>query len=197
MSENLDFILMNIIPQALELCQVKNENYHLKNSDRVYTLSMNADFVTWLTTAIDSRGWNNSELARRAGMVPSTISMVISGHNQPSMEFCIKVAQALGEAPEHVLRIAGHLPSLPEPVPDEHELLRWYRQLPPPVRLAMVTTMRHLAERGIHVNPHAEEPEYIERVDEFKQLVERATERERAAIRQLMQIIREEREERN
>ena len=31
---------------------------------------MDTNFTTWLTTEMDKRGWNNSELARRAGLLP-------------------------------------------------------------------------------------------------------------------------------
>jgi len=38
-----------------------------------YTVNMEKDFSTWLMTELEKRGWTNSELARRAGVVPSTV----------------------------------------------------------------------------------------------------------------------------
>lgn len=89
-------------------------------------------FVTWLTGEIDRRGWNNSELARRAGLVPSAISQVISGTRKPGFEFCIKVARPLDMTPEEVLRRAGLLPKLsaPEDNPTYQELRDKIRRLP-------------------------------------------------------------------
>jgi transcriptional regulator with XRE-family HTH domain len=71
---------------------------------------MQTDFVIWLTEEMNERGWSNSELARRAEIVPSTISSVISGRNQPGLELCIGVARAFNYPPERVLRQAGLLP---------------------------------------------------------------------------------------
>lgn len=76
---------------------------------------MDINFVTWLTVEMDKRGWSNSELARRAGITPSNVSMVISGTRQPGWDFCAKIARPLGHSPEHVLRQAGLLPALPAP----------------------------------------------------------------------------------
>lgn len=73
---------------------------------------MQNNFVTWLTEEMESRGWNNSELARRAGLVPSAISQVISGTRSPGYELCVKVARAFGIPPETVLRRARLLPPL-------------------------------------------------------------------------------------
>jgi len=72
---------------------------------------MEKDFSTWLTTEMDRLGWTNSELARRASVVPSTISMVISKQKKPGPDLCNGVARALGTPPERVFREAGLLPS--------------------------------------------------------------------------------------
>jgi DNA-binding XRE family transcriptional regulator len=60
---------------------------------------MDTDFVTWLTGEMDRRDWNNTDLAKRAGVVPSTVSMIISGHKKPGLEFCAGVARAFGVSP--------------------------------------------------------------------------------------------------
>ena len=76
------------------------------------------DFVTWLTNEMETRGWSNSELARRAGLVPSAVSQVITGSRRPGPDFCRSVAQALVLPPETVFRMAGLLPALPGPIED-------------------------------------------------------------------------------
>jgi transcriptional regulator with XRE-family HTH domain len=79
---------------------------------------MEQEFITWLTEQMYQRGWNNSELARRANIVPSTVSMVLSGQNRPGLDFCVSIAQAFQEPPEKILRQAGLLPPLPGPEED-------------------------------------------------------------------------------
>jgi transcriptional regulator with XRE-family HTH domain len=82
------------------------------------TVSTKTDFVAWLNKELKDRGWSNSELARRAGVVPSTVSMVLSGKNEPTWEFCAATAAALDEPPEKVFRLVGLLPPLPGPERD-------------------------------------------------------------------------------
>jgi transcriptional regulator with XRE-family HTH domain len=95
---------------------------------------MEKEFITWLTDEMEERGWNNSELARRAGLVPSAVSQVVSGTRSPGFEFCKKTAKALGLPPETVLREAGLLPRLSSP---DHgsmtlqELVDIIKNLPP------------------------------------------------------------------
>jgi transcriptional regulator with XRE-family HTH domain len=91
---------------------------------------MSNNFITWLTDEIVSRGWSNSELARRAGISPAAISMVMSGQNRPGNEFCLGIARALGIPPEDIFRKAGLLPDLPYGPLDQmtlqelHDLMR-------------------------------------------------------------------------
>lgn len=68
------------------------------------------NFISWLTSEINSRGWTNSELARRAGVRHSTISMLLSGHNKPGLDVCVGIAKAFKVSPEDVLRRAGLIP---------------------------------------------------------------------------------------
>ena len=83
-----------------------------------YYMTMANDFVTWLSKEMEDRGWNNSELARRAGLVPSAVSQVIAGNRGTGPEFCRSVARAFHMPPELVFRKAGLLPPLPGPEND-------------------------------------------------------------------------------
>jgi transcriptional regulator with XRE-family HTH domain len=76
---------------------------------------MAKDLFTWITGEVNKRGWTNSELARRAGISPSTLSLVLSGDRKPGISFCVGVARAFDELPEKVLRLAGLIPPLPAP----------------------------------------------------------------------------------
>lgn len=70
------------------------------------------DFVSWLISEMNSRGWSNSELARRAGVVPSTISLLVTGKSNPGEDLCTGIARAFRITPEEVFRRAGLLPPL-------------------------------------------------------------------------------------
>jgi transcriptional regulator with XRE-family HTH domain len=75
---------------------------------------VDTEFVPWLAKEMEKRGWTQTELARRAGIVPSYMSMVMTGLKRPSTGACVKVATALGMSPERVLRIGGYLPPVTE-----------------------------------------------------------------------------------
>lgn len=87
------------------------------------------DLVDALNTELELRGWSMSELGRRAGLSHSLISQVMSGHHQPSADFCIAIGRAFNQH-DRWLRIAGHLPPQPQTTTDEHEFLNAYRSLP-------------------------------------------------------------------
>lgn len=120
---------------------------------------MDTGFDDWLIAELEARGWSNSELARRAGLVPSTVSMVVSGHNRPGLEFCVGVGRALSVPPERVLRRAGLLPSLPEEVEEEREVIGILRGLPFRVRMTVVAMLRGLSGQMPALPDHVNEGE--------------------------------------
>lgn len=71
---------------------------------------MSDQFRQWLTSEMKRRRFSQGALAREIGMSRPFVTRVLNGEKQPSVEFCIKVAGALGEAPERLLRLAGILP---------------------------------------------------------------------------------------
>jgi len=103
-----------------------------------------SEFGAWLLREMDKRGWNASELARRAGVSASNVSTIISGVKQPGFDFCVKTAPPLGYPPEMVLRAAGLLPPLPAPDGDPllAELLATARALPSIERQRLVGVAR-------------------------------------------------------
>lgn len=108
---------------------------------------MDNEFFTWVTQETEKRGWSDSELARRAGMSPAALSLVLSEQRKISLSFCKGIARAFGESPEKVLRLAGLLPPEPKPVVDEDQLLTIYRLLSPQQRQYMLDSARGLASR--------------------------------------------------
>jgi len=107
------------------------------------------DFIDWLNEELSSRGWSNSEVARRSGLAPSTISMVLSGTANPGWDFCKKVADALKIPPEAVFRKAGLLPARPDGSELIEELLHYFGQLSPEDQERALAIVRALAEQGI------------------------------------------------
>ena len=62
----------------------------------------------------------------------------------PSADFCIKVAHALDEAPEKLLRLAGILPTALEDDPTLREAIDLLRNLPPTERKDALRFLRFL-----------------------------------------------------
>lgn len=91
---------------------------------------MSDEFRQWLAAEMKNRRLSQRALARMIEISHPVISRVLSGENQPSLEFCIKVAHALGEPPARVLRLAGILPPS-EDDPTLEELREVVEHLPP------------------------------------------------------------------
>ena len=128
---------------------------------------MGTGFDAWLMGELEQRGWSNSELARRAGVVPSTVSMILSGQNRPGFEFCVKVSRAFNLRPEAVLRRAGLLPSLPPAVEEEREAVAILRAVPALVRDTVMVQLRALAgEEPVRMLPGVGEGEVGYEMDE-------------------------------
>lgn len=108
---------------------------------------MAKDFLTWLNDELRDRGWSNSELHRRSGMATSTISMILGGQKKPGWDFCAAVAQALGEPPDKLFRMAGLLPSIPASNALEAELLHHFRQLDEEQRRTALALLKALKGR--------------------------------------------------
>jgi transcriptional regulator with XRE-family HTH domain len=87
--------------------------------------------VDWLGDELHGRRWNYSELARQAGLSAASVSQVMSGRQNPGLQFCFGVAGALDEPPEKVLRLAGFLPLRPERDEALEEILFHYARMTP------------------------------------------------------------------
>jgi transcriptional regulator with XRE-family HTH domain len=112
---------------------------------------MNTKLVKWLTKQVEERGWTYNELGRRAGLSSGHISLVTTERQKPGYEFCVKIAQALQQPPEKVLRLAGLLPDLPGPEEDITfgELLEIMRRLSPEERLEVYHYAKYRYQRGV------------------------------------------------
>jgi transcriptional regulator with XRE-family HTH domain len=98
-------------------------------------------FIDWLDRELAERGWNDYQLAHRAGLSHSVISKARRGHT-PRWEACAAIAGALRLPAELVFRRAGLLPPLPEDESALAELRALIPQLTPRDRQELVQIAR-------------------------------------------------------
>ena len=78
---------------------------------------MMQELQAWLMMECERRNLSWAEASRRVGVAPNTISGIMSGQ-RPGLEVCKALAGYFDRPPETVLRLAGHLP----PIPDRNEI---------------------------------------------------------------------------
>jgi len=115
-------------------------------------------FVRWLEAELHDRHWSNNELARQAELSSASVSQVMTGRQQPGLDFCRGVAEALNVPPERVFRLAGLLP--PKPQRDEviDEILFYYDQMTPQAQAHLRMIARAFAEGGERIEESEERP---------------------------------------
>jgi transcriptional regulator with XRE-family HTH domain len=74
------------------------------------SVSTNTTFRAWLRDEMEKRRWNESELGRQTGILPSVINRWGRGEYGPNANSCVKIANALGVDPQFVMELAGHKP---------------------------------------------------------------------------------------
>ena len=100
--------------------------------------------VEWLIRETEQRGWSYNQLAKRAGLSSSGISLVLSGQRRAGFEFCTKIARAFSVPAEDVLRRAGLLPPVPTETPSLREVIHLFNQLSPEQQDNMIAMARAL-----------------------------------------------------
>lgn len=106
---------------------------------------MSDELRAWLSQEIERRNWSHRELSRKTGFSPSLVSKVLLEKRSASADFCVKVANALGEAPEKLLRLAGILPASDND-PTLTELQDTVKNLPPKKRKQALDYLRFLLQ---------------------------------------------------
>lgn len=66
-------------------------------------------FTKWLGIELQARGWKAADLAGKAGISRSILSLYIKGEREPGDEVCIKIAKAFSINPVDVMIEAGIL----------------------------------------------------------------------------------------
>jgi transcriptional regulator with XRE-family HTH domain len=106
---------------------------------------MPKEFAEWLGGELAERGLSQRELALRAGITSPTVSQIVRGKVQPTVESIVRIAEGLGEDPISVLRLAGVLPDFLPETTEEEEAVRIVRALPYHLRQVAIWMLR-----GIH-----------------------------------------------
>jgi len=88
------------------------------------------NFVTWLDNELNEREWTRADLARRAGITQSSLSMIYNESRSPGPDTLTAIAKALGLPPETVFRAAGILPPAPPRDARKEIILHLADQLP-------------------------------------------------------------------
>lgn len=153
-----------------------------------------AAFVTWLNEEMDARGWKGAELARRAGLDPSSVTNVLNTMRRPGIEFCTGIGRAFGLPPEQVLRRAGLLPAVPDDYEEREIVNQVLGRLSWSARQVVVSMIRGLARtQGITAEggvPYATDPTTDELVRLFGELPTEWRDAALEHIRQLSRIAR-------
>jgi transcriptional regulator with XRE-family HTH domain len=105
----------------------------------------------WILEELSRRDWTPADLAKRADIHQATLSNILNGNRKAGPEICLAIAQALGEKPEKIFRMAGLLPpshgDMDDLSQDEVELIQAYRSLPTSHRQTAIDVVRGLADR--------------------------------------------------
>jgi transcriptional regulator with XRE-family HTH domain len=102
--------------------------------------------AAWLIAACRARRLSWREASLGAGVDKGTISAIVRGQ-QPGLAVCKALATFFQAPPEQVLRLAGHLASLPRnPPPEMQALLRALEGLPTPLQAEVVVAWRAILE---------------------------------------------------
>jgi transcriptional regulator with XRE-family HTH domain len=105
-------------------------------------------FTPWLLTELNNRSWRPADLARRAGLATGSLSNILNGNRRVGPEMCKAIAQALGEPPEKVFRLAGLLPPLPAAEDERlYELIETFKCLTPEKRQEVLDYARWQLQR--------------------------------------------------
>lgn len=109
-------------------------------------------FQEWLLAELRERGWSLSELARRADVGVSSLSMIVNELRGPGPDVLLGIARALRLPPETVFRRAGLLPDEPDELPMSRQRADYlFSHLTDDEQTAVLALMESLAGERIKV----------------------------------------------
>lgn len=130
------------------ICQALAEN-KVANAVNYADIMLAMEFTEWLLNWLYKKGWNQSELATRAGVTRTAISDVLSGRRNPGPDLCTAIARALNLPPETIFRAAGLLPPAPEDTEYQDEFFHLLSQLSPQERQEILELLRFKVDRKV------------------------------------------------
>lgn len=90
---------------------------------------MAKEFTEWLDSELAVREWTRAELARRAKINESSLSLIYSGGREPGPKVCDGIARAFKMPADIVYRMAGILPVKPSDDETVSEITHIYHNL--------------------------------------------------------------------
>jgi len=107
------------------------------------------EFVVWLQTQMDDKGWGVSETARKAGISHTPISYILNNGDQPTFETCKGLAQAFDIPITTVLAMAGLIEKPPERTQELDEWMLLFDRLRDEDKDEMLAMARLKATRRV------------------------------------------------
>ena len=109
------------------------------------------ELAMWIKFRLRQRGWGPDDLAQRAGLSTTAVSVVLTGQHRAGPRFCQEVARALDEPVERVMSLAGLSAGRPEPMSGEvsrDTLLGLFDRMTPEAQQEIQRIAQSLAERA-------------------------------------------------
>jgi|GEM_PF-611386 transcriptional regulator with XRE-family HTH domain len=128
-------------------CQA-NANGIIAKANIYADIMLAMEFKDWVLNWLNKKGWNQAELAARAGVTRTAISDILSGRRNPGPDLCTAIARALNLPPETVFRAAGLLPPVPASEEQQDTLMYLYSQLPQKEREEVLEYIRFKLEKA-------------------------------------------------
>lgn len=154
---------------------------------------MGNELVDWLTSKIDAQGWSMREVARRAGMSHTTVSLVLSMQQKPTWDFCAGIAKVFDVSEDTLFVMAGLRKPLPPAVEEENEAIAILRSLQVSARHTVMNMLRGLAPGARRLVVDKAQSDFVDPQDRemmavFQELPEEARPVAIAQVLQLKQI---------
>ena len=110
-------------------------------------MSVNEEFIRWLSDEMESRSWSQGEMARRSGMSQALVSLLLLGKSAPGLDSLHGIARAFKMRKEDVFRKAGYLDPLPGDDLALTELQYLIPRLPTNARARVLEYVRFVDQR--------------------------------------------------
>jgi transcriptional regulator with XRE-family HTH domain len=147
--------MYSVVSIIVLFCRLSIHEYKLGTNEfilggKMYSLMNSTEFASWLQNEMNERGWNNSELARRAGVSRGAIGNVLRGDRGVGKDIGRGIAKALNLPPEEIYRMVDILPPSRNPENDEaDELAHKISLLPQEDQQILITLIEALlSKRG-------------------------------------------------